>query len=65
MLKGWIIARKEAGPELEALGVRLGPYDEGEGSFESCEVSAEAFEKLNPLWGRFYWGLQPAQGGNA
>lgn len=45
----------EARTELESIGVVLGAHD-GCGSFDDCIVSDEAFEKLDPLWGKYIWG---------
>jgi hypothetical protein len=57
MLQGWIIARLEEKSELENLGISLGDYNEREGCFEKCLVSETALKKLDPLWHKFYWGL--------
>jgi len=55
---GWIIADRGDEEFLKNLGVRLGKYEETTTSFEGCEVSLEVLEKLDPYWGRFYWGLE-------
>ena len=59
--EGWIIADYEDKEFLEKLGIRLGKYNEETTSFENCKVSLEALEKLDPYWGRFYWGLWPSE----
>jgi len=56
MLKGWINCNYKDKDFLESIGVKLGHYISG--SFEHCEVSNEAFEKLYPLWGQMFWGIQ-------
>lgn len=61
MFIGWIIAEKEQGPALERFGVKLGPYNDEDHSFEDCEVSQEAFKRLEPFWGLFYWILRPKE----
>lgn len=43
---------------LESLGVKVGPWIESDQTFDDCEVSAESFNKLDPHWGRFIWGLE-------
>lgn len=45
--------------ELEALGINVGEWYEPEREFQRCVVSLEALEKLDPLWGRYIWGLEP------
>ncbi|MCD6123983.1 hypothetical protein J7J62_02290 [bacterium] len=57
MYKGWIIADYKDKEFLEKIGIKLGKYNEKTKSFEDCIVSSEALEKLDPYWGRFYWGL--------
>jgi hypothetical protein len=56
MLKGWISCDHTEKKFLESIGIKLGVYING--CFEDCEVSDEAFEKLDPLWGQIFWGLQ-------
>lgn len=57
MLKGWILATQADQKKLEEFGVVVGPYNPDEGCFEECQVSDEALDKLDPLWGQYYWGL--------
>lgn len=57
--KGWIAADKDEGDFLKNLGVTIGKYNEKEHQFDNCFVLYEALEKLDPYWGRFYWGLEP------
>jgi len=57
-LKGWIIASYEDKEFLEELGIKLGRYNREGKSFEDCVVPLQALEKLDPYWGRFYWGLE-------
>ena len=40
-----------------SLGVAVGKYDADKQEFK-CAVSQETLERLDPHWGRFYWGLQ-------
>jgi hypothetical protein len=42
---------------LEEAGVRVGPWNESGWMFQDCVVPASAFERLNPLWGQYIWGL--------
>ena len=57
---GWIIADKEEKSFLESLGVKIiGGYNEEEHSFDECIVTEDVLQKLDPYWGRFYWGLFP------
>lgn len=60
MHRGWIVAFEKDRAELEAMGIKLGAFTNA--AFEYCAVSDEAFEKLEPLWGRFYWGLTHVEG---
>lgn len=43
--------------ELIALGVKVGTWDLFQSEFQDCEVSETALEKLDPLWGKYIWGL--------
>ncbi|WP_186331662.1 hypothetical protein [Paenibacillus xylanexedens] len=57
MLKGWICADVEDRDELEEFGIKLGQYNYEDSEFIDCEVSDEAFSKLESLWGKYIWGL--------
>lgn len=57
LLHGWIIAYITEEEELKNLGIKVGEYNHEGGCFEDCEVSTEAMNKLDSLWGKFYWGL--------
>lgn len=63
-LRGWIqpcdpeTSESAARVELETLGVDVGPWHEKIEEFQNCIVSREAMDKLDPLWGRYIWGLQ-------
>jgi hypothetical protein len=61
ILKGWIIADESEREFLESLGLKLGPYDPAAGEFTACTADDEAMDRLNPHWGRFYWGLFPME----
>ncbi len=57
--RGWIIVeRRDDAEELKALGVELGAYSSEDHEF-AAELDEAAMDKLNKLWGRFYWGLEP------
>lgn len=56
---GWIVADEEDKGDLEDLGVQVGEYNHEKGSFEGCTATTEVLEKLDPHWGRFYWGMNP------
>lgn len=64
VLRGWIQPCEEpikvvaCKQELEALGVRVGPWDLNKEEFFNCAVPLSALAKLDPLWGRYIWGLQ-------
>ena len=57
MLKGWIGATESDRVELESFGIILGEYDHQNQEYKDCLISEEAFNKLAPLWGVYYWGL--------
>jgi hypothetical protein len=58
VLRGRITGDSEDKKFLESLGVKVGPYNREEDTFEPCEVSAKALDKLEPHWGRFFWVLE-------
>jgi hypothetical protein len=58
MWKGWIIATQSDRIELESFGIKLGPYDCNDESFEDCELSQESFEILESHWGTYFWCLK-------
>jgi hypothetical protein len=58
MLKGRICASQSDKEFLESLGIILGEYDEMCMDFNNCLVTDEAFEKLEPYWGVYYWSLE-------
>jgi hypothetical protein len=58
MLRGWIVAEEYEKKELESIGIIVGEYIKEQGLFDNCIVSEEAMNKLDPLWGVFYWGLK-------
>ena len=58
VLRGWIVALQSDRPELESLGIILGSFDSQVEEYQDCVVSEEAFKKLDPLWGKYIWGLQ-------
>lgn len=53
----WIQAEREDKETLEAMGIRLGGYDDVEEVFEPCLVSREALSELDDHWGDFIWGV--------
>ncbi len=61
--KGWITASAEEGDFLKELGVKLGSWDQPQGTWMGCEVSEDVLNALDPHWGRFIWGLEPAEVG--
>lgn len=62
-LRGWIqpcggqVDVATLRSELESVGVRVGVWDMFASEFQECEVSLSAMDKLDPLWGRYIWGL--------
>lgn len=53
----WIAADPaDAGFLREVVGVDIGPYDFKNREFSPCSINEKAFNKLDPLWGRFVWG---------
>lgn len=52
----WILADPADAGFLTNLGIKLGEYDFKRNEFPSCTIDEKAFTKLDPLWGRFYWG---------
>jgi hypothetical protein len=61
LYRGWIAGEKKDEKVLLDLGVKLGPWNEGQQDWTSCEVSSDVMEKLDSLWGRFVWGLDPVK----
>lgn len=63
-LCGWIqpcdpdATEEEARQELEDLRINVGEWDSVIKEFKNCIVSREALGALDPLWGRYIWGLQ-------
>lgn len=63
-LLGWIqsckseLSAEDAQRELESLGIDIGNYNSEKGEFQNCVVSADAFNRLEPLWGKYIWGLE-------
>lgn len=43
--------------ELSALGVEVGTWDLFQSEFQDCKVSIAALNRLDPLWGKYIWGL--------
>lgn len=62
-LHGWIqpcdpdLNINTAEKELQTLGVDVGPWNTIEKEFQHCVVSLAVLAKLDPLWGRYIWGL--------
>lgn len=62
-LTGWIqpcdpeSTEQSAREELTALGINVGEWDDLIKEFKRCAVTGVAMEKLDPLWGRYIWGL--------
>jgi hypothetical protein len=62
MYRGWICCPSEDNREfLESLGVVVGSWNDEMMSFDDCEVSDEALDKLDAHWGRYVWGLEPEE----
>lgn len=59
--RGWIEGDPKEAGVLTGIGVKLGPLDEKLKLWSACEVSPEAMEKLDGLWGQFIWGLDPVE----
>lgn len=64
VLSGWIrpcgqeaVDVDSARKELEACGVEVGGWNAPEREFHRCRVSMMALDKLDPLWGKYIWGL--------
>ena len=56
---GWILANNAGDRRhLTSLGVVVGKWNRKVGQFEGCVVSQEALDRLDPYWGRYYWGLK-------
>jgi len=53
---GTIWAKSNDRQALENIGIILGSHNGYE--FTNCIVSEEAMEKLDKLWGRYYWKLE-------
>lgn len=63
-LRGWIApcgfyGSIEARQELESLGVKVGDYNATKNEYVDCEVSQAVMDCLDPLWGKYVWGLNP------
>ena len=61
-MKGWITYYLHDEEFLKntigvALGERLAPTMDGMAT-RDCEMTMEVFNKLEPLWGQFIWGLE-------
>lgn len=62
-LRGWIRPCSDVSDvsnhrrALEAIGVQVGPWDMMVREFQECAVSLAALEQLDPMWGRYIWGL--------
>lgn len=59
-MKGWvIIPTAEEKPRLEVLGLKFGQERRENGAllFEGCSISVQDFKKLEPLYGRIFWGF--------
>lgn len=54
---GWIMGREDRRAELEAMGIKLGPWDPKLQIFSRCFLSSEAFARLARNRGRFLWKL--------
>lgn len=55
--RGWIHGRHEDAEVLEALGVKLGPWNEDLQAWTNCDVTPAVLDRLDKRWGRFLWGL--------
>lgn len=53
----------DAKEELQKIGVKVGPIRRGRTSsqieFINCRVREEDMDKLDKLWGTFFWTLEP------
>jgi len=56
---GWVVANEDEKSFLEDLGVKVGKYNKKAGCFEGCSTTNEGLDKLEPHWGRFFWGFNP------
>ncbi len=56
-LRGWIGGESKNAGELVEMGITLGQWNDEWGGWNDCIVTREAFERLDPLWGRFVWKL--------
>lgn len=54
----WPVCDKHDEKELADIGVRLLHTTEEDGVY-AAEADEEAMRKLDPLWGRFGWIMQP------
>lgn len=54
---GWIMAREGLRKELEAMGVKVGPWDSKLEIFRQCRLSSDAFVRLAKHKGKFLWKL--------
>lgn len=59
--RGWIHGDRKDEDILRELGVKVGPWDEELKAWTPCDVTGDALEKLDRLWGRFIWGLEVAE----
>lgn len=63
VLSGWIrpcggwVDVNTCRDQLVSFGVEVGPWDMFAREFQECKVSLSALKKLDPLWGKYIWGL--------
>ncbi len=63
-MTGWLVFHVEDTMFLKNLGVEIVSTKQASHTADPAvleaqvKVSDEAFDKLNPWWGRFIWGLQ-------
>lgn len=61
--RGWIHGERKDEDVLRELGIKVGPWDEGLKAWTPCDVTADALDKMDRLWGRFIWGLEVVEDG--
>jgi hypothetical protein len=54
--RGWIAASADQRTELEGLGIEVEKWC-GDSETYDVKLDAAAMDRLEPLWGLFYWGL--------
>lgn len=56
--RGWIHGDKADVETLQQLGIKVGPWDENVKAWTPCDVTPQALDLLDRMWGRFIWGLE-------